>query len=573
MAAESSSALADIEVELTAPMIRRIAFFAALLLLGLGLADLLQGQTPAGTGQKFTARSELVTVPVIVADKSGAHIQNLKKEDFVVTEDGEKQTIAVFEEITRSPEPVHRVPVQPQHFSNAVAMGSRVPPRLTIIVLDTVNTPFEDQAYARSELIKFLADSVRSREPTALLTIGRSGMKVIHDFTTDPAVLTAALKKVKGGPQPLDQASQEELPNAAQVGDAMAKLLEFMRHTEQMQESFERRVSIMTTLQAMQQIAQAYAGVPGRKALIWASAGFPFSINPLSMTLKEVGPLHESRSDVVPLYEKTWRALNQAQIAVYPVDVRGLVNTSYVGPSIGRAGSDYYDYQRWLQGETISSFQAFAEATGGRAAYNGNDLKGAFQKVADDNATYYLLGYYLDRRGKKPGWRKLDVKVHRDGAYVRSRSGFFLSSPASDAQDSARGDVGLALGSPLDYTGIQITGQWEQIQAAKGVGKKKVTFLLSMPAHVFQVDEDDHNHVVVDFAAVARTETGAPGGDMSQTLDAHLRPESLDQVQNHGMDYRGSLIIAPGEYSVRFVVRDRLSGRMGSVLAPLKVTP
>ena len=215
MPAESPSALADLEVELTARMIRRIAFFAALLLLGLGLTNLLQGQPQAGAEPKFTARSELVTVPVIVADKSGAHVQNLKKEDFVVTEDGKEQTIAVFEEITRPPEPVHRAPVQPEHFSNALAMGSSVPPRLTIIVLDIVNTAFEDQAYARSELLKYLADSVHSHEPTALLTIGRSGMKVIHDFTTDPAVLEAALKKVKGSPQPLDQASQEELPSSA----------------------------------------------------------------------------------------------------------------------------------------------------------------------------------------------------------------------------------------------------------------------------------------------------------------------------------------------------------------------
>ena len=559
---------------MTGRMPRRIVFFPGpVLLLGVCLITMLQAQTPPETAPKFTARSELVTVPVIVADKSGAHIHNLKKEDFVVTEDGKAQPIAVFEEVTQPPELVHHAPPPPEHFSNALAIASPAPPRLTIIVLDILNTPFTDQAYARSELVKFLADSVQSREPTALLTIGRSGMKVIHDFTTNPAVLTAALQKVKGTPQSLYQASQEELPSAAEVGAEMAQLLAFMRHTEQMQESFERRVTIMTTLQAMQQIAQAYAGVPGRKALIWASAGFPFSINPLSMTLKEVDALHESRSDVVPLYEKAWRALNQAQIAVYPVDVRGLVNPSYVGPTVHRAGPNYFDYQRWLQAETISSFQTFAQATGGLASYNGNDLRRAFQKAADDNASYYLLGYYLNGHDEKVGWHKLDVKVHHDGAHVRARAGFFLSAPARDAQDGARADVSLALSSPLDYTGIQITGQWERVQPAKDAGKKKVVFFLSMPAHIFQVDQDDHNHVVVDFAAVARTDTGADGGDMSQTLDAHLRPESLDQVENHGLDYRGSLTVAPGEYTVRFVVRDRLSGRMGSVEAPLNVGP
>ena len=69
---------------------------------------------------------------------------------------------------------------------------------MTIFALDLVNTPFLDQSYARQQLIKFLAKRVDSQEPIALIAIKRNGISVLHDFTSDPAVLVAALKKVSG---------------------------------------------------------------------------------------------------------------------------------------------------------------------------------------------------------------------------------------------------------------------------------------------------------------------------------------------------------------------------------------
>ena len=74
----------------------------------------------------------------------------------------------------------------------------------------------------------------------------------------------------------------------------------------------------------MQQVAQALAVFPGRKSLIWASGGFPFSVSDTTMQLAPAG--RDTLSDVLPLYEHTWQLLNDAQIALYPVDVKGLQN-------------------------------------------------------------------------------------------------------------------------------------------------------------------------------------------------------------------------------------------------------
>src|SRR5690348_15696507 len=135
-----------------------IGFRIVLGVLTAGLAMISAAQTlpPDETQSSFKARAELVTVPVVVTDKSGAHIENLKKEDFSVLEDGKEQKLATFEEIQTHAEPVPRTSAQPNQFSNFVP-GESSPTRLIMIILDMINTPFEDQAYAKKQLLKYLA--------------------------------------------------------------------------------------------------------------------------------------------------------------------------------------------------------------------------------------------------------------------------------------------------------------------------------------------------------------------------------------------------------------------------------
>ena len=160
----------------------------------------------------FTSRTELVLIPALVTDKSGAHISGLKKEDFTVLENGVEQKIATFEEITSDAHRLSR-PHNPNEFSNAFTGGSSTG-RITLIVLDFINTPFVDQANARRELLKYLMQSMDQGEPIGLYTLTRSGVHMIHDFTTDPRVLAAALHKVNGDMAPMVD-TQQEVENMA----------------------------------------------------------------------------------------------------------------------------------------------------------------------------------------------------------------------------------------------------------------------------------------------------------------------------------------------------------------------
>src|ERR1700691_2499429 len=266
---------------------------------------------------KFTARTELVLIPTLVTDKSGNHISGLKKEDFTVLENGAEQKIATFEEITSDAHRLSR-PANPNEFSNSVAGGSSNR-RITLIVLDFINTRFADQVYARQDLLKYLIQSVDQHEPTALYTLTRSGMHVIHDFTTDPRILVAALHKVKGdpyqmvdGPEEVEAITGTASPDGsadvsgssgssggtgskggagssnvtAAVASEAQRFQTMMEDTELNFPSFEQRLAITYTLQGMQQVAQALAAFPGRNTLIWASRGFAFSVSHNTMQIR-----------------------------------------------------------------------------------------------------------------------------------------------------------------------------------------------------------------------------------------------------------------------------------------------
>jgi hypothetical protein len=106
---------------------------------------------------KFKSETVLVQVPAVVTDKSGNHVHNLVKDDFKILENGKQQRITAFEEVsTANARPITNKSA-PGTFSNLI-LDEQQPRAVTLIALDTINTPFLDQAYGRKQLIKYLAD-------------------------------------------------------------------------------------------------------------------------------------------------------------------------------------------------------------------------------------------------------------------------------------------------------------------------------------------------------------------------------------------------------------------------------
>jgi VWFA-related protein len=534
---------------------------------------------------EFKSQTVLVQVPVVVTDKAGAHVHGLGRDHFKVFENGKEQKISSVEEIQATHTPfVAPAAVPKGEFSNVAANGDS-PRVITVIVLDTINTPFTDQAHGRKELLKYLANSVDPGQMVALVTIGSGGMRVIQPPTADPAVLAQALKKVSGeldSMHGVDVDTQAAIASgeviadpAAPVavvapGDVGAQLQDFVLHGDTTIGRMVQQRAIEVTMKGFLTIALSLSGMPGRKALIWVTGGFPFYMD---------SPSAVPGGYLSALYYRAMQAMNEAEISVYPVDAKGLVtyqsdsvlhstsNTGlggFGGPSSSRQLSN----RSWLQNSTNDTLKDFAEMTGGRAFYNTNDLATSFRLAADDSSSYYLLGYYLDTKNTKAGWRQLKVKIDKPGTQVRSRNGFFVTGATADPEVSRKLDMQFAFASPFESTGIPMTVSWED--ATPSGDKKKVGFNVHLPATGLMIDQANNNHFSMDFSAIA-FKKDVNAGNIGRTMQGNLPAGSMEKLKASGVNFKSDLELAPGDYMVRVVIRDNLSGRIGSVSAPLTV--
>jgi len=354
---------------------------------------------------EFSSTTVLIQVPVVVTDKSGAHIHNLAKEDFQVFENGKEQKLGAFEEFTSAHSPLPAPPTKPGEFSNLMVDPNQ-PRTLAIIAIDSINTAYLDQAFGRRELIKYLSENLDPAQILGLVMMGNKGIRVLHGLTADPAQLVAAVKKVSGeiptmqgfdAEAQVAAASQSNFsvpsgntspmspaPNsdAVPMVDLAGQLRDFVLKGDAIAGAFQQEHAIEMTLRAFLDIATYVSGIPGRKSLIWATGSFPFTID---------SPSTVPGGQLSLLYERTMTALNQSQVSIYPVDIRGLVANSptadatYSGGNLGPQMMNAAVGRSWLQASTLDTLKDFAAMTGGRAFYNINDLAGSFHKAADDS--------------------------------------------------------------------------------------------------------------------------------------------------------------------------------------------
>ncbi len=615
----------------------RVSWHSTRAALALGLlltCELTFAQQPV-IPDKFSARAELVLIPAVVTDKSGAHITGLKAEDFLVRENGKERALTLFEEVVTTPGQWSAVPRSESGFSNLVFTPSK-PSRLSIVVVDMLNTPQLDMEYARQALLRFATQSAAAREPVAIVALSRTGVRLLHGFTTDPIALSTALQMIRA--QNLTNAdTTEELEGTLRAFETMLtvpnpsadwrKALSEIRLTAEFQQDFvdfQRRVAVVQTLQGLQQIAAMFVRIPGRKSLIWATASFPMSLGDSTSQITQWFS-RQGLKDLLPGYERTWKLLNDANISVYPVDVRGLhinspspsgaypltvpdlappgnvaahiptregvweergirfdtrpgtdspVSTDSplalsipgsAAPNVMKGTRDRIDA---VEADTIATMQTFAEMTGGRAFYRRNDLERCFQQATDDSARYYILGYYLEKNAK-PGWHKLDVKLRRAAGEVRARNGFYTGEDEYRLIARRGEDFRLALRSPLDYTEL---GLAVEIVELTSIGEKRqVKFRISMTPSPRVVDFTNRNHVALEYYAAATRPDGTTAAETDHRVEGLLKDETAEGIATGGLHHYATLELPPGEYVLRVVVRDNLHGLLGSTSGPITV--
>jgi len=518
-------------------------------------------------------RTELVLIPAEATDAKGNRVTDLKKEDFAVFENGNRQEIALFDHIRTKAEVMRPAAVPRGIFTNMVEQSQS---RITIFVLDLLNSKIEDQKEARKQLLDFLSKSLNGREPLCLLAVDANGVWLIHGFTSDPKALADAVNALRQEPTEMDRPPknpEEELyktfagwhtknPRRAQAAlEARIKMLQTAIGFQDA--SADERIRL--TLLSLLEIGNAFIGIPGRKSLIWATAGFPFEVNDAAAFSKEGSRKGADAQGLLPLYEQTWRVLEEANIAVYPLDVSELVNPAYVSAGMGEPLPQHLSLDTH-----VANLENFADVTGGKFCDRSVDAKKCFEEAAADSSDYYLLGIY-DRSGtEKPGWRKLSVRTAREGVKIRARSGYYLNAAAHDRPTDTK-LMETALFSPFDYTGLPLSVRFTGTSTVSPQEKKIVAFEYAIPSGAVRLDEQTGNQLELEFGAVARDSEGKMQGSFTKVVQGKMSEAQVRQVKEKGILFTGQMELGPGEYALSFAVIDRVNENTGSVTAPLKV--
>lgn len=567
-------------------MVKLCTLCAAIVLCWVVAAPSVSAPPVQGTGQlpNIKAQTELVQLPVL-AHRGGKHVEGLQADAFTVLMDGKPQTIAIFEEVHPSP-PIK--PAQTAEFSNMAESSRGEAEQLTIIALDLNNTEPLDQAYLKQEIIKFLDSAAKTGEPFALVAVTRSGIRVLHDFTTDPKLLAAA---VKG--QPLQNAAKEAAGGTvmditpcarsaagcggggnADIGMQQLQAWTILMTNQEQFEIYRDRATGISTLLALQQLAQSLRGLPGRKTLVWASSGTQLFGGMSRMFAGRKDLRGGASTDLGRVSETldqnayTFNLLNLANVAVYPLDARHGSNTSFTNYDVKYSDAPLTEAVEAVRGsnnEIIDSFKAMAAATGGKPCFNRTDLANCLQEAADDSHHYYMLGFYLDHK-TKPGWHPINVRLDGPRTELTYRDRIFLET--SNPEKSKLSDLQLALVSPLNYTAVPVRGKFEA-PVDKG-DKKLIGFALDVPAGAITLNEED-NHLLLDIAAVVRGKGGKEIARLAQRIDRVLTAEQAAVIRAQGIHYTNKLELPAGDYGVWFVVRESITGRTGSVVTTVYI--
>ena len=532
--------------------------------------------------------TRLVVVDVVAADHNGA-VTDLQRDDFTILEDGKEQKIRVFNfQQPRKSESGTAAVVPPKLPENVYSNAARfnASSALNVVLMDALNTNLPHQAYVRDQMIRYL-EKMPEGQPVAVYTLG-SKLTLLQDFTNDPTVLKKIVKELKGKTSalldnPAGGPETELLPaGLADSGMLPGQMLESMQRFEQERVAFQTDLRVRYTLNALNSIARSLSGYPGRKNLIWISEAFPISIDP-NMELSDA--FAGTRNYGQQIAEAA-DALIDAQIAMYPIDARGLEPNSMFDASNsgrdkfgrsmsrpGRLGTAISNENAQIQ-NAHGAMQEVADRTGGRAFYNTNAIDEAIRKSIEDGSTYYTLAYYPENKNWNGKFRKIQVKVNRSGLKLRHRMGYYAVDPTQFADQGQKRqmeafDLALNPDSPI-ATGLPFNALVIP-PVEKAPKTVRVNFGVDPHAISFERQADGLEHASLECTVQAFTAKGKLIKGELSTIKAALKPETFARVMEGAFPCQQAIDLEPGNYYLRLGVRDERTGLIGTTNAKVAV--
>jgi VWFA-related protein len=526
-----------------------------------------------------TVNVSVVNVDVYVTDKKGGRITGLTKNDFELYEDDRPVAITNFYAVEngKSTAPAEPPPVPAAQAAGAPAPAlpplERVPTpedqKLRLVVyIDNFNLRPFDRNRVMREIRAFINEKLGRDDQMMLVSYDRE-LHVRHGFTSDPSLIAAGMlemEKISAQGVHMDSDRRDVL---RQIEDSKA-VSEALGYARTYAESSYNDLSF--SIDALKNIVDSLAGLPGRKAVLYVSDGLQmiagqdiFYAVQSKYGEQSTGLTEQFQWDTSKRFNELTAQANANRVTFYTIDAAGLRVYSSVSAENQTAGSGVYVDSVQIS-NLQSTLQTMAEKTGGMAILNSNVVMPQLERIALDFNSFYSLGYTPTHFGDGR-YHKIAVKVKRRGLQVRHRDGYRDKNVEARMSDGTLAALKFSIdNNPM---GAELTFGAPQ-QRKDGLFMQPVEIKVPIGKLVLVPRAGKHEARVRLFIAASD-----PDGNTSEVQQVPL-PISVPEAElatavKKNYVYSVSLLMRGGEQKVAVGVRDDLAAQDSYVSAIVRV--
>ena len=538
------------------------------------------------TNTTFKLRVNLVQVRVVVRDENGKPVENLKREDFQVYDQGKLQVISTFGiETPESRREKAEAAAKTQagevseHANALVAM----PQRFVALVFDDVHLSNQDVTFVRVNA-KALIDSLTS---TDRMGIYSTSGEVTQEFTSDKEALErkmmalterAMMGKInsvtncpdvthymadqainKNDPQVIGVVTQEVLNCQFQNDNRMLSAARAMALSALTQELTAGDTDNEYGYRHLEDALRRLGGMPGERILVLVSPGFLLT----TQHLDEMGIIDRA---------------TRAGIVINTIDARGLY-TPQIGGDITKPQTDTVTtsgykntYRSAEQFESQFVLDDFAAGTGGTFFHNSNDLKGGLLRAGAAPEVSYVLGFSPQNQKMDGTYHVLKVKLTGKQKYsIQARRGYYAPRKLEDPKEQAKTEIQEAVFSQDEMMDVPFDLQTQYFKTDEpGAHLSVVSHIDVKGLHFRKAEGRNWDQLIV--ATVIFDENGNYVAGGEKILEMRLLDKTYERLSNTGLTMKSSFDVKPGKYVVRQVIRDsegaQMAAKNGSVVIP-----
>jgi len=539
------------------------------------------------TGTTFKLRVNLVQVKVVVRDGKGKLVENLKREDFQVYDQGKLQAIATFGvETPESRRKRAEAAAKTQTGEAAAPAGvekTELPQRFVALVFDDIHLKLEDAVLVRASTKRL----IESMTPTDRMGIYSTSGQVTQEFTSDKEALEKKLLSIT--PRPMmgkinsatncpdvthymaDQSinkndsvilsvvTQEVLQCQFQGDPRMASAAASAAQAVLQAALMAGDTDNEYTYRRLEDVLRRLGGMPGERILVLASPGFILS----TQFIEEMGIIDRA---------------NRASIVINTVDARGLYAPDILG-DISQPVTDtalttgnkatYRVQEQYENGYVMGDFAA---GTGGTFFHNSNDLAGGLERAGVAPEVSYVLGFSPQNQKMDGKYHTIRVALTEKRKYdIQARRGYYAPKKVDDPQEQAKQEIAEAVFSQDEIQDLPLDFQTQYFKTEDAGAHLSVVSHIDLKGmHFRKAEGRNFDNLTVATAIFDDNGNYVTGGE--KLLEMRLLETTYERMSRTGLTMKSSFDVKPGRYMVRQVIRDsegaQMAARNGAVVIP-----